>query len=111
MQTLTGRMGRHAPAMQNIPRPKPDLEERVLDALEDGNIRTFGQLEVLCGAVNPAHVLDVESFSDRLDKVLQALIATGRVLLVARRPELCFRLGTVLDQIVKGLDNDENASG
>lgn len=108
MSTITvGRTSEHhAPNMQNIPRPERSLEEKVLRALADDNVKTFGQLALLCGTLDPSCVMDTEGFDNALDEGLRRMIATGQVILVARRPELCFRKGTVLDQIVKGLERD-----
>lgn len=83
------------------------LEERVLKCLEGGDVKTFSQLEVLCGITDPAWATNPEKFSDLLDAALQALMRVGKVLLVARRPELCFREGTVLDRILGELDDDK----
>lgn len=106
--SITGRMGNnHAPAMQNIPRPAIPLSERILRFLSDGDTKTFNQIELGCGAADPINLVDEaisEQFSNRLDKTLRLLIAEGKVVLVARRPTLCFRKGTVLDQIVKQID-------
>lgn len=80
------------------------LDERILVCLRDGNVKTFSQLEVLCGITDPAWATKPEEFSNMLDTTLQALIKVGKVLLVAKRPELCFKLGTVLDRILGELD-------
>ena len=102
------RPGDHMPAMQNIPNPKPSLEELILQALADDSTKTFGQIEVVC--LRPVDVINtfaVEDLSSRVDKELRRLIACGKVILVARRPELCFRKGTVLDRIVKEIEQSE----
>lgn len=108
---LTGRTsgGFHKPNMQNIPRPPEPLEVRILWALRDDNVKTFGQLEMLC--MNPKDVVDVAStsaFATKLDETLRIMIDDGRVLLVARRPELCFRKGSVLDRILKEVDRPDD---
>jgi hypothetical protein len=82
------------------------LEERVEVCLSDGKIKTFSQLEVLCGIADPRWAMQPEEFSQSLDAALSGLIACGKVLLVAKRPELCFRKGTVLDRILKETDGD-----
>ncbi len=108
--SLTGRMANHAPAMQNIPVPRPSLEERILQALADDSTKTFGQMELLCGGADPINVIGMDSihaFSDRLDEALRGLIACGKVILVAKRPELCFRQGTILDRIIREIDLDD----
>jgi len=85
--------------------PPPSLEDRILKSLEPmGIIKTFNQIEMATGALDPVNVVSPEEFSQRLDKKLQGLIATGKVLIVARRPELCFRLGTILDRIIREID-------
>ena len=86
------------------PQNDDPVEVRVLLCLADGNTKTFSQLEVLCGITDPAWARNPEGFSDLLDKTLRNLMSEGKVLLVARLPELCFRRGTVLDEIVKKLD-------
>ena len=83
----------------------PSLEDRILKTLEPmGVIKTFNQLEMGCGSLDPENFNSQEEFSNRLDKKLQGLIARGKVLIVARKPELCFRLGTVLDRIIREID-------
>lgn len=82
------------------------LDERILRCLDDGAIKTFSQLEVLCGITDPTWATNPEEFSNLLDETLQALIKVGKVLLVAKRPELCFKKGTALDEIVKGLERE-----
>jgi hypothetical protein len=103
-----GHMSHSAPAMQNIPRPKRSLEDRIMDALQPGLIKTFSQLEMGCGGLDPFALASQEVFSEELDKELRRLMAEGKVRCVARRPALCFERGTVLDQIVKGLEQAED---
>jgi len=105
--SITSRTQSSAPRMQSNPRPERPLEERVMDALQPGLIKTFSQLEMGCGGLDPLALASVEVFSDELDKTLRKLMAEGKVRCVARRPTLCFERGTVLDQIVKGLELDE----
>jgi hypothetical protein len=97
--------------MQNIPRPEKPLDERVLEALDDDSPKTFGQIELAC--TTPTDLVStgtIHSFSDRLDETLRELMADGRVILVARRPELCFRKGTILDRIVMEIERDERGA-
>lgn len=77
------------------------LEERILLALSEDRIRTFSQLEVLCGLTDPKWATNPEQFSSVLDKTLRDMISVGKVVLAAKRPELCFRAGTVLDRLAK----------
>jgi hypothetical protein len=103
------RLGRfdHMPNMQNI---EPTLEERILRALRpEGSIKTFDQIAMLSGSLRPEHIQNPERFHATVDVKLRELMTTGKVRLVARRPELCFTLGTVLDRIVKELDLSDGA--
>jgi hypothetical protein len=87
--------------------PPPSLEDRILKSLEPmGVIKTFDQINMFAGGLDPVNYNSPEEFSQRLDKKLQGLIARGKVLIVARRPELCFRLGTVLDRIIREIELD-----
>lgn len=88
--------------------PSSSLAERILNALKPlGIIKTFDQLNMSCGGLDPEHFSSPEEFSQRLDKALQGLIAVGKVRLVAKRPALCFTLGTVLDRIVRAVELDD----
>lgn len=107
MITLTGRMSHHRPAMQNMPL---SLEDRILRMLGPGLIKTFNQLEMGCGGLDPNNLASPEVFGDRLDAALRGLMAVGKVRCVARRPELCFERGTVLDQILMNLDRVEDGN-
>jgi hypothetical protein len=85
--------------------PSSPLEERILNALNPlGIIKTFDQINMSCGGLDPDNFASPEEFSQRLDKALQGLIAVGKVRLVAKRPVLCFTLGTILDRIVREID-------
>ena len=87
--------------------PSSSLKKRILDALTPlGIIKTFDQLNMSCGGLDPEHYSSPEEFSQRLDKALQGLIAVGKVRLVARLPTLCFTLGTILDRIVREVELD-----
>lgn len=96
--------------MQDIP---TSLEAKILRALRGGT-KTFGQLELACGIMDPSIAADMTStyeFSDKLDKELRRLIDCGKVRLVAKKPDLCFEAGTALDQIVKGLELHDAEEG
>lgn len=82
------------------------LEDRIELCLSDGGIKTFSQLEVLCGIADPKWAMHPERFSQALDSALGRLVNTGKVLLVAKRPELCFKKGTVLDRLARETDGD-----
>lgn len=103
--TLTGRMSNidHRPAMQNMPL---SFEEKILRALRGGQ-KTFSQLEMGTGGLDPAMLASPEVFADKLDKKLRELMACGKVRLVARKPVLVFEIGTVLDRLVKELELDD----
>ena len=102
--TFTSRMsGSHKPNMQNIPR---SMESKILRLLGNGP-KTFSQLEMGAGGLDPVELASPEVFSDKLDKKLRELIACGKVRLIARKPALVFEIGTVLDQIVKELELDD----
>ncbi|MGD9726300.1 MAG: hypothetical protein AB7L09_01495 [Nitrospira sp.] len=83
------------------------IDERVVLALADGHTKTFAQLEILCGLADPAWAMTPEKFSTELDEAVRRLVASGKVIIVARRPELCFRKGTALDEIVMGIGTDD----
>lgn len=82
------------------------LEDKILEALGDG-IKSFGQLELACGGLDPANAARVEAWSKELDVALQGLLSSGKVRLVARRPTLFFELGTALDEMLKALEDDD----
>jgi len=95
----------HRPAMQNI---TPTFEERILRLLRGGP-KTFSQLEMGSGGLDPAMLASPEVFADRLDAKLRELIACGKVRLIAKRPTLVFEIGTVLDRLVMELELDDQA--
>ena len=109
--TLTGRMGGdHRPNMQNIANMQNitrTMEGKILSCLRRNGMRTFDQLTLAAGMLGPDGFNSPEKFHARVDEKLRELMACGKVRLVARRPTLCFEIGTVLDQIVKGLELDD----
>jgi len=103
--TLTGRMsGDHRPNMQNIPR---SMESKILSCLRRNGMRSFDQLTLAAGMLGPDGFDNPERFHNTVDAKLRELIACGKVRLVAKKPTLCFELGTALDRIVKELELDE----
>ena len=86
--------------------PLPSLEDRILSALPSGVIKTFSQIEMASGSLDPKNVANPETFSNQLDAKLRELMACGKVRLVARKPTLCFVRGTVLDRIIKEIELD-----
>jgi len=102
--TITGRMsGDHRPNMQNIPR---SMESKILHCLSSHGMRTFDQLALAAGMLGPDGFDNPEKFHDTVDKKLRELMACGKIRLVARKPTLCFEVGTVLDRIVKEIELD-----
>jgi len=107
--SMTGRfLGSYAPRMQNI---TPSMEDKILRCLRSHGVRTFDQLALAAGAVGPDAITNPERFHNKVDEKLRELMACGKVRLVARRPTLCFELGTVLDRIVKELELDDALGG
>jgi len=108
--TVTGRTVTdhydYMPHMQN--NPSNSLEDRILCLLRGGP-KTFSQLEMGAGGLDPTMLASPEVFAGQLDQKLRELIACGKVRLIARKPTLIFEIGNALDRIVRELElNDQD---
>jgi hypothetical protein len=82
------------------------LEGKILWLLRGGP-KTFSQLEMGAGGLDPEMLASPEVFAEQLDQKLRELMACGKVRLIARKPTLIFEIGNVLDRIVKELERND----